>query len=455
MLGFLKKMNPTIVGCLPGADRCSNPMDPQDPSSETFTVDDTAVYVQTSPHHSIEWITEQVYGYPKGTVPPEGSPPLMNGFIKSYSDDFPDDPSQGKEVMKCFSPEHVPIMSTLASEFAVFDGWYASVPGPTMVNRAYASSGTSNGMGTNDEVTIAKGMPQKTMFKQLLDMGLDYKVYYQDVPSVLQFKDMRRKEARTKYAKYDQFFADIKSGIFPEFSWVEPAYFSTPSQPATDQHPDHDVGLGEQVIKEIYEAVRNSPIWNETVFMITYDEHGGFFDHVSPPENVPNPDGKNSTDDPFDFTRLGVRIPTVMASPWISKGTVVHAPDDPKGPQYDHTSVISTVIHKLFKANEGYPEPEYLTKRDEWAMTFESIFNMEPTPRTDCPKELPPIYEQSQYAPPQDGSLPITDLQVELVQVAAYATGDAETMKTVNFDSWSEGTAAAYIEYRMEQFFKN
>lgn len=235
MLGFLKKSNADIRGCLPGEEGCSNPMDPTVEGSESVTVDDTAVYVQVDPHHSISWTTEQVYGYPKDTTPPEGAPPLMNGFIKAYSDDFPDDPSRGTEIMKCFAPEHVPIMSTLASEFAVFDGWHASVPGPTMVNRAYAASGTSNGMGTNDEKTIALGMPQKTMFKQLLDMGLDYRVYHQDIPTVLQFKDMRRKVAREKYAKYEQLFTDLDSGSFPEFTWIEPAYFSTQEQPASDQ----------------------------------------------------------------------------------------------------------------------------------------------------------------------------------------------------------------------------
>lgn len=214
------------------------------------------------------------------------------------------------------------------------------------------------------------------------------------------------------------------------------------------------MGLGEQVIKEVYEAVRASPIWNETVFMITYDEHGGFFDHVPPPENVPNPDGKNSTDDPFDFSRLGVRIPTVAASPWIRKGTVVHAPEDSSEGQYDHTSIISTVVHKLFKAEEGYPDPEYLTERDAWSKTFEFIFETEESPRTDCPTELPPIYSQSAYTPPQDGSLPLSDLQRELVQVAAHATDDSGTLETVNLDSWSEGTAAAYIQYRLDQFFQ-
>ena len=95
------------------------------------------------------------------------------------------------------------------------------------------------------------------------------------------------------------------TGNMPAFSWLEPNYFEAPNYPASDQHPDHDVSIGDQLIKDVYDAVRASPLWNKTALIITYDEHGGFFDHVPPPMNVPNPDGINSTDDPFDFTRLG------------------------------------------------------------------------------------------------------------------------------------------------------
>jgi hypothetical protein len=91
----------------------------------------------------------------------------------------------------------------------------------------------------------------------------------------------------------------------PAFTWLEPNYFDGENYPASDQHPDHDVSIGDQLIKSVYDAVRASPLWNKTALIITYDEHGGFFDHVPPPMNVPNPDGLNSTDDPFDFTRLG------------------------------------------------------------------------------------------------------------------------------------------------------
>lgn len=101
-------------------------------------------------------------------------------------------------------------------------------------------------------------------------------------------------------------FLSHVTGDMPAFTWVEPNYFDSDKIAASDQHPDHDVSIGDQLIKSIYDAVRASPLWEKTAFIITYDEHGGFFDHVPPPMNVPNPDGLNSTDDPFDFTRLGM-----------------------------------------------------------------------------------------------------------------------------------------------------
>ena len=94
----------------------------------------------------------------------------------------------------------------------------------------------------------------------------------------------------------------------PAFSWLEPNYFDEEKYAASDQHPDHDVSIGDQLIKDVYDAVRASPLWEKTALIITYDEHGGFFDHVSPPEGVPSPDGISSTDDPFDFTRLGKNL---------------------------------------------------------------------------------------------------------------------------------------------------
>lgn len=149
-----------------------------------------------------------------------------------------------------------------------------------MVNRAYAASATSHGMGFNDPKVEVRGMPQKTMFTQLLEMGLDYRVYFQQFPSVLQHQDMRRPHLLSKYRQLHKFHKDVRKGDLPQFTWLEPGYFDGHGFSATDQHPDHDVSAGDKLIKDVFESIRASPLWEKTAFVITYDEHGGFFDHV-------------------------------------------------------------------------------------------------------------------------------------------------------------------------------
>ncbi|KAL4302441.1 hypothetical protein GQ457_10G007070 [Hibiscus cannabinus] len=141
------------------------------------------------------------------------------------------------------------------------------------------------------------------------------------------------------------------------------------------------------LVKEVYETLRSSPQWNQTLLIITYDEHGGFFDHVATPvSGVPSPDGIVGPDPFFfKFDRLGVRVPTIMVSPWIDKATVVHGGNGKPYPtsEFEHSSIPATV-KKLFNLSAPF-----LTKRDEWASTFESILQTRTEPRTDCPERLP------------------------------------------------------------------
>ena len=150
MLGMLKKTNPNINGCLPNESGCSNHVNPADKSSTSVTVDDEAVYQQNDPDHSVTGARTQIYGTPGNTV---GN---MDGFIQSYSERMPE--NDGSSIMKCFAPEHVPAITSLATEFANFDGYFSSVPGPTEPNRAYAISATSHGMGDNDVKLMITGM---------------------------------------------------------------------------------------------------------------------------------------------------------------------------------------------------------------------------------------------------------------------------------------------------------
>ena len=273
MVGFLREENPDIVGCVPGIEGCSNPDDPANPKKWISVSSDAVYRTMTDPDHSIHGTTTQIY--PLGATNSSSLP--MMGFVKDYSLRAGGDVAIAESIMQCFHPQHVPIITTLAREYALVDGWFASVPGPTEPNRCFVVSATSHGMGTNDVETMVRGMPQKTMFKQVLDMGLDYRLYMKQVPANLMFKDMRRKEARHRYRLFPTLLEDLKAGTVPDFSFIEPGYFDTPFESASDQHPDHDVSAGEQLIKEVYEAVRSSPVWNTTALVITWDEHGGFF----------------------------------------------------------------------------------------------------------------------------------------------------------------------------------
>lgn len=168
---------------------------------------------------------------------------------------------------------------------------------------------------------MARGLPNKTLFRQLTELGLDWRVYFELVPTTLMFKDMRHKDARKNYFRMsksfcflrfvinsvdrqsfffllfgvlttEKFYEDVANNDLPFYTWLEPNYYPIPHRPADDQHPDHSVADGEALIKEIYEALRaNEAVWNKTALIITYDEHGGYFDHVAPPNPVPNPDG--------------------------------------------------------------------------------------------------------------------------------------------------------------------
>ena len=180
----------------------------------------------------------------------------------------------------------------------------------------------------------------------------------------------------------------------------------------------------------------------------------GFYDHVTPPMNVPNPDGLNSTDDPFDYTRLGVRIPTIVVSPWIPKGSVFHAAKT-EG-QYEHSSLVSTVVHKLFEPAEGHVRQPYLNKRDAWAANFDWIFKLRDTPRTDCPSVAPDVPSHRELypntLPKLDGRGKLSDLQVSILTIVAGATKDFQFSKT-NLTAWTEQDGAFYCRERLAAYF--
>ncbi|KAG6411404.1 hypothetical protein SASPL_129486 [Salvia splendens] len=340
-------LNPEING-VDGSQ--SNPLNTMDPNSKRLSFGDQSHFVDPDPGHSFQAIREQIFGSnaTSATVPP------MNSFAQQAASIEPDMPPS---VMNGFQPDKVAVYKTLASEFALFDRWFASVPASTQPNRLYVHSGTSHGAVSNYTVKLAMGFPQRTIFDDVADAGLSFGIYFQNVPSTLFYRNLRKIKYITKFHTYGQSFKhDATAGNLPAYT-------------------------GQMFVKEVYEILRSSLQWNQTLLLINYDEHGGFYDHVPMPvKGVPSPDHFN-----FKFDRLGVRVPTTAVSPWIKKGTVVHGPNGFPTPtsEYKHSSIPATVRKIL-----NLPSPP-LTTREQWAGTFEGLFQQLTQPRTDCPLKLP------------------------------------------------------------------
>lgn len=420
MLGWMKALNPEING-VDGSE--SNPVNVSDPKSERVYFGNQSHFVDPDPGHSFQAIREQIFG---SEVTDNSKAPPMNGFVQvahSMS------PNMTQAVMNGFLPDKVAVYKSLVSEFAVFDRWFASVPSSTQPNRLYVHSGTSHGATSNNSTLLAQGYPQRTIFDDLDDAKLDFRIYFQNAPAVLFYKSLRKVKFVPKFGSYDLFFkSDAKKGKLPPYSVIEQRYMDSKLQPATDDHPSHDVYRGQLFVKEIYEALRASPQWNQTMLVITYDEHGGFFDHVATPnQGVPSPDDVVGPE-PFNFKfdRLGVRVPTIVVSPWIKKGTVVHGPGGVPTPtsEYEHSSIPATV-RKIF--NLTSPP---LTKREAWAGTFDKLFTTLTEPRTDCPEQLPMPVKIREGEANEDAKL--SEWQQELVQLAAALKGDTELVSYPN-----------------------
>ncbi|KAI9204590.1 phosphoesterase family-domain-containing protein [Polychytrium aggregatum] len=346
-----------------------------------------ASYIQQSPDHSVAGVTTELYGLGANTMNPGPNPATMSGFVDANSIEWNStDPSILHMAMDGYNTSALPITFTLANEYAVFDKWFAAVPGPTFPNRLFLTSGTSQGMYFNDAKQIAEGFPQKSIFGHLQDNSVSWKNYYGQFPTSLVFKDVRNIiDILFKIRPMSSFYDDAREGNLPAFSYIDPILLSLPGVNANDNHPPHDVALGELLVKNVYEALRASPQWKQTLFIITYDEHGGFWDHVPPPtKNVPSPDNVSNSSTFFRFDRLGVRVPTIMISPWIKKGRVVSYPQNGPTPdsQFEHSSLPAT-LNKYFNLNG------FLTARDAWAAPFDFITNELSAPRTDCPATLP------------------------------------------------------------------
>ncbi|OWM83219.1 hypothetical protein CDL15_Pgr012700 [Punica granatum] len=433
MLGWMKSLNPEIDG-VTGAE--SNPLPASSAESEDqnsiprlLHFQDNATYIDPDPDHSFQAIYEQVFGKPwTAEEAAEQKPPTMDGFARNAEAKME---GLAEIVMSGFQPDAVPVFKQLVSEFAVCDRWFASLPAATQPNRLYVHAATSHGATGNDTEQLIKGFPQKTIMESMHEAGHTFGIYYQYPASTFFYRNLRKPKYLKHFHQFDLLFKKhCKEGKLPNYVVIEQRYFEVSGLPANDDHPSHDVSEGQKFIKEVYEALRSSPQWNEILFLIVYDEHGGFYDHVPTPwQGVPNPDDIIGPEPyNFKFDRLGVRVPAILISPWIEPGTVLHEPTGPyPTSQFEHSSIAATV-KKIFNLKD------FLTKRDEWAVTLAEPVKM---------RESGPNEEAS-----------LNDFQEQLVQMAATLNGDhkKDTYPHKMVENITVSAAVEYIEGAFKMF---
>jgi len=375
MLGSLAAVNPAIDGITAGL---SNP----DTTGALVQPQALAAFqgqLDPDPDHHFPAVDLQIFGGDTSA----GRVPNMQGFVKSYFNQQ-QDVGHSQKIMYYFAQNQLPVLTTLATEFAVFNRWFASIPGPTICNRAFAHYGTSFGQVGMDVFYVKE--PYQSIYDRLINASPPHsaKIYYYDTTSsTMEIVNLLQNEPKL-FGTYQQFLSDCASGALPEYSFVEPNYNDHDGddgeEVASDQHPDHNMQAGELFIASVYNAIKaNADLWQSTVLLVVYDEHGGIYDHVPPPNCSPNaPDGfvasanDTGTGMPFAFDRLGVRVPAILISPWVPKGLVVN------GRVFEHASIPATVTKHFLGS---YAQR---TAREIAADTFLDFVSLD-VMRQDCP----------------------------------------------------------------------
>ena len=317
-------------------------------------LDRTAFEAVEDPDHSGEATSVQIAG---------GE---MSGFVDSFAAKLAQrgasDHNPGL-VMGYYNAADLPVYDHLAAEFCVCDHWFSSVPGATWPNRLYAIAGRADGTRDDKPSGEAPFYDLPAFVRHLDAHDVSWRWYSYD-PGLLRCIDKhywlthwdrfayvdktklswktRLKELPLIDEASSSFLEDAARGKLPAVSWVDPNFKDSTlyGGDSNDDHPPSDVHDGQLLVLSIYHALASGPLWDKTLLVITYDEHGGFHDHVPPPAA--------EDDDPALFGQYGVRVPALVVSPWVARGSVSHT-------VFDHTSIIKTILLRFCQKNGEIP----------------------------------------------------------------------------------------------------
>ncbi len=361
MLGYLSKhggqdgIRPDIDG-LRGGEK--NPYKGQDYFSSPLP---GTVFLH-GPCHGHLCVTNQVNGG------------KMDGFVADYASRAEEKGISPGEVMGYYTAAQVPVYDTLAREFLICQRWFAAHPGPTFPNRFYTLTGRLNrdpyGRWEFDNPHGGDFLPvaAKNIFDHLTAQGVSWRYYEHSSHCFLRlFERYTFDTVNIVDAGIDaeNFVASALAGTLPSVTFIDPDYINVPT--GNDDQPPADIANGQRLIGRVVDALVRSPRWNKTLLIITYDEHGGFFDHAPPPA-APAVSG---------IDRYGVRLPAFVVSPWVERGKTTDV-------VFDHTSILKTIIRRFLGAR-----PPDLGERV--AAANDLSMALQPTARSDKPRiPVPP-----------------------------------------------------------------
>jgi phospholipase C len=335
------------------------------------------------PNHEFPDINWQIFSNADGT---DTGQEKMQGFVQNYASDS-GNATHGAAIMRCFHAGSLTILSTLAQQFAVCDQWFSSVPASTIPNRLFVHAAYSGLSLTQDAVKAP--FTAHTIFEDIdndpVDLNTTYRIYISQ--STILLANGYLMLHQDKFFDIGTFADDCKNNDIPQYTFIEPVYDGVN---ANSQHPDFAVDKGEALIGQVYSAIRDSPLWNDTLLLIVYDEHGGLYDHVFPPQlqnDTGLPNFPATTDFGFTFNRLGVRVPAVFVSPWIKPGTILSQ-------QFDHCSIVKTVRELCCKTQTPF------NWRESKAASFLDISNVDNGQMRGDKPDLPPVVTS-------DGNIPL------------------------------------------------
>jgi phospholipase C len=368
------------------------------------------------PNEAYNYVYAQQFGVDpppsdKEIIPNRTDPPLMQGFARDYANAIDAYnakhsrplPTRPEDIMQCYPPRAVPVTAGLARAYAVCDHWFSSVPTETYPNRSFVHAGTSSGYVYNFWGSLAHldaGVlinDTDTLYNRLEAARVSWRVYHGGprflCATLISQKKLWEYTFSGHFSTLSEFYAHAATGQLPAYTFLEPNFINSVEHgPENDMHPAYlptllDVGMGisnvlngEILLYQVYQALRHGPAWDRTLLVITFDEHGGCYDHVPPPPTV-SPDGVvvplgRPGGSGFDFQRLGVRVPSILVSPWIEEGTVFST-------LLDHTSVIRSVF-ECFDVRGPGGAPATLLARDQQSSSLAGVLTRT-EPRTDMP----------------------------------------------------------------------